>query len=61
MGNALKTNMPWAVYKSPKLGRGETPADEVAVSAHLTVSEAMEEANQLARNDRAHTYTVGGA
>jgi hypothetical protein len=59
--DALKTNMPWAVYQSQKLGRGETPKDEIAVSAHLTAGEAMDEANRLARRDRGHTYTVGGA
>lgn len=56
----IKTNMPWAVYQCQKLGRGETPKDEVFISAHLTAGEAMDEANRLARRDRAHTYTVGG-
>ena len=49
----------WAVYQCQKLGRGETPKDETFVSAHFTASEAMDEANRLSRNDRAHTYTVG--
>jgi hypothetical protein len=57
---ALKTNMPWAVYQCQKLGSGETPKDEVAVSAHLAAGEAMDEANRRARADRTHTYTVGG-
>jgi hypothetical protein len=51
----------WAVYQCQKLGRGETPKDEVLVSAHFTASEAMDEANRRARADRTHTYTVGFA
>lgn len=54
-------SLPEAVYRCPKLGLGVTPRGEVLVSRHATISEAMDEANRLARQDRAHTYTVGSA
>jgi len=55
------TNMPWAVYRSDLIERGQTPQNETLVSGHLTPSEAMDEANRLKRLDRKHSYTVGGA
>lgn len=55
------TNMPWAVYRCDRIGRGQTPTNEVFVSGHLTPSEAMDEANRLKSQDRAHSYTVGAA
>jgi rRNA pseudouridine-1189 N-methylase Emg1 (Nep1/Mra1 family) len=59
--NSEAAALEWAVYQCQKLGRGETPKDEVLVSAHFTASEAMDEANRRARADRTHTYTVGFA
>lgn len=56
-----QTNMPWALYRHPRLARGETPTDETLVSGHLTLREAMEEANRLKQLDRAHSYSVGAA
>lgn len=55
------TNMPWAVYRCDLLGRGETPKNEVFVSGHLSASDAMDEANNLKRSDRKHSYMVGAA
>lgn len=55
------TNMPWAVYRCDRLGRGQTPKNETLVSGHLTPSEAMNEANRQKRGDRSHSYTVGAA
>jgi hypothetical protein len=57
----METNMPWAVYRCAKLGRGQKPQDEVLVSGHISPGEAMDEANRLARADRAHSYVVGAA
>ena len=58
-----QTNMPWAVYRCDPIRRGKVPtiSGEVFVSAHLSPSEAMDEANRLQRGDRSHTYTVGAA
>ncbi len=61
MTNHLQTNMPWAVYRSRLLKRGEVPGEETFVSGHLDLSEAMDEANRQKRADRAHTYMVGAA
>lgn len=55
------TNMPWAVYRCDRIGRGETPKNEILVSGHMTASEAFDEANRLKRADRSHSYTVGAA
>ena len=55
------TNMPWAVYRSALIARGERPTNEVLVSCHLTPGEAMDEANRLKHADRAHSYCVGAA
>ena len=49
----------WAVYRCKKLKRGETPKDEVFVSAHKSLSDAAEKKNALAFIDRKHSYTVG--
>lgn len=59
--NAPATNMPWAVYRCERLGRGQTPTNEIFVSGHVTPSEAMDEANRLKSADRGHSYTVGSA
>lgn len=61
MTAAVQTNMPWAVYRGDRLRRGETPRNEVLVSGHLSLDEAMEEANRMKRLDGAHTYAVGAA
>ena len=58
---ATQTNMPWAVYRCDRIGRGETPRNETLISGHLSPREAMDEANRLKRADRAHSYTVGAA
>lgn len=55
------TNMPEAVYRCDRIKRGETPRNEVFVSGHLTIREAMDEANRLRRLDPAHSYIVGAA
>lgn len=53
-------NLPWIVYRCDRIKRGETPKNEAFVSDHLTMREAMDEANRLRRLDAAHSYTVGG-
>lgn len=58
---ARKTNLPEAVYRCDLIRRGEAPRNEVFVSGHLTLSEAMDEANRLKRADPAHSYIVGMA
>ena len=56
---SAQTNMPWAVYRCPRLGLGETPHDEEFISGHLSSIEAMQKADLLQRGDRAHSYLVG--
>lgn len=53
------TNMPWAVYRCDRIQRGQAPTGETPISGHLTLDEAMDEANRLQRADRAHSYVVG--
>lgn len=55
------SNLPWIVYRCDRIGRGETPKNEVEVARAVTASEAYEKANELRRSDRQHSYTVGGA
>lgn len=50
-----------AVYRCDLIGRGEAPRNEVLVSTHATLREAMDEANRLKRMDRSHSYVVGMA
>jgi hypothetical protein len=57
----LAPELPEAVYRCDKLGFLETPKNEVLVSRHASLREAMGEANRLSRLDRKHTYMVGMA
>lgn len=61
---AIKTNMPWAVYRCEKLRvRGPRPSElpQEFVSGHLSPGEAMDAANIAARADASHSYVVGVA
>lgn len=49
----------WAVYRCKKLKRGEVPSREAFISAHESASKAMDKANELAKADKLHSYTVG--
>lgn len=55
------SNLPEAVYRCDKLTLGALPTNEVLVSRHATLDEAMDEANRLRRIDPRHSYTVGWA
>jgi hypothetical protein len=56
------TNMPYAVYRCDLIGPGNrTPKNEVLISGHVTLSEAMDAANKAKRADRKHSYSVGAA
>lgn len=59
--NVFWTELPEAVYRCDRIWLGDTSRNEVLVSRHATVREAMDEANRLARLDRSHSYTVGAA
>lgn len=64
MNAAIKTNMPWAVYRCEKLHVGSRHVSELNqefVSGHLTPGEAMDAANIAARADASHSYVVGAA
>lgn len=64
MMTAMNTNMPWAVYRCEKLRvRGPRPSQlpQEFISGHLSPSEAMDEADRLARLDASRTYLVGAA
>lgn len=61
MTTATQTNMPWAVYQCDRIQRGQAPQNEVFASGHLTIDDAMSEANRRQRADRAHSYVVGVA
>jgi hypothetical protein len=64
MDAQIKTNMPWVVYRCEKLRvRGPRPSQlpQEFMSGHLSPSEAMDEADRLARLDVAHSYLVGAA
>ena len=58
---ATDKHLPEAVYRCDKIKFRESPKNEVMVSRHASLREAMDEANRLARLDRAHSYTVGMA
>ena len=50
----------FAVYRCAKITRqNPIPRHEAQVSVHPDAGAAMDEANRLQREDRAHSYTVG--
>ena len=56
----MQTNMPYAVYRCDLLGHGNRiPKNEIMISGHVTLIEAMNAANAAKRKDRKHSYTVG--
>lgn len=58
------TNPPpveFGVYRCDKIKRGCRPQNEVLVARRRTASEAMDAANEMARNDRERSFTVGMA
>jgi hypothetical protein len=50
----------YAVYQCDKIKLGQLPANErLVASGFATAGAAMDHANNLARSDRRHSYTVG--
>ncbi len=57
----MRSNLPEAVYRCDRIKRGCAPTNEVLVSRHTTLSDAMDEASRLKRSDPLHSYVVGMA
>jgi hypothetical protein len=57
----MKSNLPEAVYRCDLISKTIVPQNEVLVSRHATLSDAMDEANRLKRSDPTHSYVVGEA
>ena len=55
----MNMNLPKAVFRCDLLKLGATPANEIMISTHATILDAMNEAERLKRLDPAHSYIVG--